>query len=120
MKQYVSVYDFRDRFLRSETYKNNFSYDGLTALFEYFEELEAGMGEEIEFDMVAICCDYSEYDSAEEAAEECGYVAVGDDDNDGLDETERSEADRDAAIEWLEDRTTVIRLDKGGVIIQQF
>ena len=63
MKEYVNEHTFRDRFMRSDNYKNNFSYEGLHVLFEYFEELEADMGEEIEFDMVAICCDYTEYDS---------------------------------------------------------
>ena len=39
MIQHVSVYDFRDRFLSSDTYKNNFSYEGLTALYDYLEVL---------------------------------------------------------------------------------
>ena len=64
MKEYVNEHTFRDRFMRSDNYKNNFSYEGLHALFEYFEELELEMdGIEIEFDMVAICCEYTEYDN---------------------------------------------------------
>ena len=51
--------------MRSDNYKNNFSYDGLHALFEYLEDYEDDTGEEIEFDMIGICCDYSEYDSLE-------------------------------------------------------
>ena len=54
MKEYVDEYRFRDRFLQSSNYKNNFSYEGLTALFEYIEELEDDCDEEIEFDMIAI------------------------------------------------------------------
>ena len=56
----VSEYDFRDTFLSSDTYTHNFSYEGLTLLFEWFEEYEEACGEPIEFDMVAICCDFSE------------------------------------------------------------
>ena len=63
MKEYVNEHTFRDRFMRSDTYKNNFSYEGLHALFEYIEQVEEDIGEEFEFDMVGICCDYSEYDS---------------------------------------------------------
>ena len=63
MKEYVNEYTFRDRFMRSDNYKNNFSYEGLHALFEYLEDYEDDTGEEIEFDMIGICCDYSEYDS---------------------------------------------------------
>ena len=63
MKETVTVYRFLDVFLSSNTYQNHFSHDGLIALFEYFEELEDDIGEEFEFDMVAICCDYTEYES---------------------------------------------------------
>ena len=63
MKEYVNEHTFRDRFMRSDNYKNNFSYDGLHALFEYIEQVEDDIGEEFEFDMVGICCDYTEYES---------------------------------------------------------
>ena len=66
MKEYVNEYTFRDRFMRSDNYKNNFSYDGLHALFEYIEQVEDDIGEEFEFDMVGICCDYTEYDSLDD------------------------------------------------------
>ena len=66
MKQSVTRFDFVDWFRGSDTYKNNFSYNGLNSLFDYFEELEEDMGKEIEFDPVAICCEYSEYENLEE------------------------------------------------------
>ena len=54
----VTEYSFRDTFLTSD-YKNNFSYDGLTALYDYFSELEDELCESIEcesieFDLIAI------------------------------------------------------------------
>ena len=66
MKETVTAYRFRDAFKKSDTYKNNFSYEGLHALFEYIEQYEDDCGEEFEFDMVGICCDYTEYDSLED------------------------------------------------------
>lgn len=36
------------------------------ALFDYLEEYEQSTGEEIEFDIVAICCDFTEYADIEE------------------------------------------------------
>ena len=36
------------------------------SLFDYLEELEEDMGKETEFDPVAICCEYSEYENLEE------------------------------------------------------
>ena len=55
----VTEYSFRNTFLTSD-YKNNFSYDGLTALYNYFEELEADLNESIEFDYISIVGEYSE------------------------------------------------------------
>ena len=66
MKQYVTESTFIDAFKQSDTRKNQFSYEGLKALFEYFEEYEDSTGEELEFDMIAICCEYTEYDNLKE------------------------------------------------------
>jgi len=55
----VTKANFRDTFLTSD-YKNNFSYNGLTALYDYFSELEDELCESIEFDLVGIACEYSE------------------------------------------------------------
>lgn len=52
----------------------NWSYDGAIALCEYFEELEGDCGEEMEFDVVAIRCDWSEYASLEDAAKDRGMI----------------------------------------------
>jgi len=58
MKKTVNFYDFRNDF---ETLRpNNFSYEGLRVLWEYFEEYEESTGTEIELDVIAICCDYTE------------------------------------------------------------
>ena len=55
----VTEDNFRNTFLTSD-YKNNFSYGGLTALYNYFEELEDELNESIEFDLIAIAGEYSE------------------------------------------------------------
>ena len=59
MKKTINFYDFRKAF---ENYDrlDNFSYDGLQALFDYFEEIEIDCDMEIELDVIAICCEYSE------------------------------------------------------------
>jgi hypothetical protein len=63
MKQAISESYFVDEIFRDEY--NTISYEGAKALFEYLEELEEGCGMEIEFDKVAIRCDYSEYENLE-------------------------------------------------------
>lgn len=50
----------------SDTYKNNFTYAGKQALFDYLEEYEDSTGEEIELDPIALCCDYTEYEDFED------------------------------------------------------
>ena len=100
MKSTVSFTDFVDGF-NVMGRGDQFSYKGLAALFNYLEEYEEGMGEELEFDVVALCCDYTEYSSALEAIQD--YCCNEDED----------------AMAWLQDRTTVIEFD-GGVIVTTF
>ena len=63
MKTTINFYEFRNWF--NQNRPDNFSSDGLVALFEYFTQCEADCGEEYEFDPVAICCEYAEYESME-------------------------------------------------------
>jgi len=53
--QKINFSQFCDSF--SDTYNNNFSYDGKRALFDYLEDSD----EDVELDPVALCCDYTEY-----------------------------------------------------------
>ena len=76
MKQSVTRFDFVDWFRGSDTYKRNFSYDGLNSLFDYFEELEEDMGQEIDFDPIAICCEFSEYENLNEIKENYSSVEI--------------------------------------------
>jgi len=55
MKQTINVYDFRDAFHRMGR-KDQFSYEGLGALYEYLEECDPDM----ELDVIAICCDFTQ------------------------------------------------------------
>ena len=59
MKTTVTFSDFREAFSRANR-DNTFSYDGKKALFDYLEEFEQSTGEEIELDVIALCCDYDE------------------------------------------------------------
>jgi len=46
--------------------RKNFSYNGKQALFRYLTELEEETGQEIEFDFIAFCCEFEEYDNYED------------------------------------------------------
>ncbi|MAH51812.1 hypothetical protein CMI37_38705 [Candidatus Pacearchaeota archaeon] len=57
----VTETEFIQRFY--DLRNDNFSYEGKKALFEYIEEIEDSTGEQIEFDCIAICCEYTEFEN---------------------------------------------------------
>lgn len=95
----INQYDFVDAFKRLRP--NNFSYEGLLALFNWFEELEDQGNEQMELDVIAICCDFSEYENLKEFQNDYG--------------------DEYESLEDIENTTTLIKIeDEEGFIIQQF
>jgi hypothetical protein len=66
MKDTVTEYQFIDTMAQKQ---HGFSYEGAKALFEYFEQYEQDTGEEMEFDPIAINCDFDEYESLEDVKE---------------------------------------------------
>lgn len=97
-------YHFWHWLKNSDSYQNNFSIEGAKAVQDYFEQLSEDMGKDIEFDPIAWCVEFSEYDSVKEAYREL----VGDDDSVA------------PGLEYFEDRTTVIELDNGHIIVGEF
>jgi len=68
MKQTVTESMFIDSFTGG--YKDNFSYEGKKALFNWLEEVEGDDSSEFELDPIALCCEYTEYQSLTELNEE--------------------------------------------------
>ena len=95
MIKQVHKYEFIDTLTRDEY--SSFTYNGASALYEYLTELEEDIGQ-IEFDHVAIRCDYSEYKTLDEILNQYDNINTLDD---------------------LRDNTTVIEFDEG-FIIQNF
>ena len=62
MKTTVTFSDFHDSFKRMNR-DGQFSYEGFRVLYEYFEQYEDDTGEEIELDVIAVCCEYEESDA---------------------------------------------------------
>ena len=108
MKTTVTSHQFVEAF-RACGRESQFSRAALFALFEYLEEYENSTGEEIELDPIGICCEFAEYPSAREAADDYGFKPT--DDND--------DAREKSALEWLQNQTQVVEFE-GGIVIQQF
>lgn len=58
MKTTVYFDDFYNAFMSVRP--ENFSYSGLEQLYSYLEEYEDSTGCEMELDVIALCCDFSE------------------------------------------------------------
>ncbi len=95
----ITKYSFQDAFHKMGR-GEQFSYEGLLALFDWFEEYEDSAGSQIELDVIAICCDFSEYHDLKEFQNDYG--------------------DEYESREDIENRTTLIkREDIERCIVQQ-
>ena len=99
MKTTITKSDFQAAFTAMNR-ENNFSYEGLSALFDYFEEYENDTGISIELDVIAICCEFTEYENIEEFQGTYG-------------------SDYET-IEDIGNSTSVIMVDNDSFIIQDF
>ena len=95
----INEYDFIDAFKKMGRI-DNFSNSGLVALHEYLEMLEDDTGQPIELDVIALCCEYAEYDNLEEFQADYGNEYE--------------------TIEDIQNATSVIMIDDDSFIIQQF
>ena len=108
MKQTVDFYEFRRSFelIRPD----NFSREGLEVLWDYLEQWEAETGEELELDVIALCCEFSE-DIVENIA------ASYDIDLEGLESDEEKEQ---AVADYLTDNGAYVGHVSGGFVYRDF
>ena len=99
MKTTIDFHQFANWF--QEHRPHNFSRVGLQGLFDYLEEYEDSTGESIEFDPIAFCCEYTEYENMEEFWQD-------------YDKEEYPDLDE------IRDYTQVIELGNDSFIIQNF
>lgn len=93
----IDIYDFRRAFTDYDR-NNEFSYDGLNALFDWLSEMANDCTEPYELDVIALCCEFTEYSDLAEIKQAYNTINTIDD---------------------LHDRTIAIEFD-GGIIIQDF
>ena len=95
----ITLSRFRDYFYQSDQYKNNFSYEGLRALYNYIWDLSEDIDVNIEMDYVAFSCEFSEYEDFKHFQED--YKDIGNMDD-------------------LEQQTEVIKINDSSFIIRAF
>jgi len=99
MKNTVTLYDFERAFVNAGR-KDQFTYDAKKALFEYLEQYEEDCDTEIELDVIALCCEYTEYENLKEFQDNYG--------------------EKFETLDDIRDETTVIEIDDDAFIIQDF
>jgi len=99
MKITINFFDFTNAF-RDMGRENQFSYDGLEALYNYLITVEEDLGQEIELDVIGLCCDYAEYENIKQFQEDYGKEY--------------------GTIEEIEEDTMVIKIDDERFIIRSF
>lgn len=126
LKKNISFGEFCDAFYSSDTYKNSFSYEGKKALFDYLEQYSEDTGEDIEFDLVALACEYTEYEDLGDFYNQFQPLLIKKEDyfENAKDETEKEIAQEDFErdlLEFIQDNTQYIPIENSkGFIIQDF
>jgi hypothetical protein len=107
--QTLTKSSFIDAFFKSSR-KDQFSYEALEAIFEYMEEYSANTGESVEFDIVGICCEWSEMTWQEVALSYGVDLSQCTDDDERMGEVES----------FLCDNTQFLELSDGNFVFIQF
>lgn len=120
MYKVMTVCDMQDEFYSCGR-ENYFSNEGLEAIDNYYIDCclySGGIGIEVEFDVVAICCDWNEYGNGvllgfDDFISDFEYLF---DDEEELEEEEKI----NAIFEKLEDKTYCVRLENGNILVMIF
>ena len=106
MKQTITEYDFIEAFKHAGR-GEQFSREALEALFAYFEQWEESTGEEMELDVIGVCCEYAESTYDEVMRDN----KLDDDDDKGA---------RHVVVEYLENHTNIISVLDDTIVYTQF
>lgn len=93
----LDFYDFKREFEEYDRVEK-FSLAGLSALYDLITEYAEDSGEPFKLDVIGLCCDFTEYDTIEEALEDYGMED----------------------LEELERNTTIKELRNNGLLVLNF
>ena len=109
MKQSVNFSAFVDAFHAYNRY-DQFGYEALQVLFDYFEEYEDSCGTEIELDVIAICCEYS-VDDYSDIAQNYGI---------DISEEEEEEDKKQIVIDYISENSILVGECEAGIVYATF
>ncbi len=105
MIQTIGLSDFRTAF-HNMGRKDQFSYEGLELIFDYIEDYEQDSGEQVELDVIGICCDWAE--DTPEAIAAAYDIDISDITEDDIPQ---------AVMDYLCDNTTAYEVPSAGTIV---
>lgn len=108
MKTTINLFDFQSAF--ESIRPDNFTNEALEALFNYFQEIENSTGEEIELDVIAICCDYAE-DTVGSLIEAYSIE---------VDQNENEDEIKAQVLDFLADQGALVDSTEYGIVYRQF
>jgi len=108
MKATIHCHDFLRAF-KDAGRGTQFSRVALSELFDYLEQLESDSGVEIELDVVAICCDYTESTFAELI--EQYDIPI---------DFDPGKSELDQIVDWMTDRTSVVAVLDDSIVYANF
>lgn len=71
IKETLDEHTFVNRFM---SIRDNFSTAALVSLYHYYDDMSEGIGEDIEFDPIAIASDWCEYKNYAECLEDYDHI----------------------------------------------
>ena len=104
MKKEISQNQFMDEFKSMN--RDNYSYEGYQALYDYYDEFE-----DFDLDVIAICCDVTEYDE-DEVISSYDYLVDK--------EEEFKEEFLNEIVKELENKTHIIKLNNSSFLVWSF
>ena len=109
----LSLNDFVREF-KDYNREDNFSYEGLEQLYNYYSEFE-----NFKIDVIAICCDWCEYDDDEllnQYGDELEFKEFKEDNKDCYEDDEYLEEYIKEVVQELERQAQIIKLSEGYLI----
>lgn len=105
VKKITSDYEFYNWLRNSDNYRDKFSTEGAMTIQKYYDDLSESIDEDIEFEPVGWCCEWSEYDNLLEFNTE--YWGEGKNEN-------------WFSLDELKEQTEVLELSGGRLIVLNF
>jgi len=107
----INEANFEEAFARMD--RDCYSHEGYKYLYDFYEEISQAQEKDVELDVVAVCCDWNEYENFSRLDDDYHYLI----------DREDGESDKDyqkRLIAELEGKTIFVKLSNGHFLLHVF